>query len=391
MLTIYDNNKKIIKIMKVQNIILLRRKYISYLFELADNTFIDTSELNNSVEEFKILADKDVELNNALKRLERLQENVLANLEPLENMSKFKPKDMKENSLNKQHLTKKIKQISKSIEDNYRDMNDLYQGIILHNASYMIKKLSVDPMFTKLQLAIKKTDKEFLDFCNEFKQEEIAISFDILERANSILKDYQQILKDILLYIDRKNDLQKNHLNMAAKMKVKSLKNNIISLIHNVDKKHNEFKSLYPEALKFRVNEIKPLSVFINGEEIEISDTNEEDVFHEETVVTDVKNINLDSDTLNNLTETIKKYIPYYEDPQKNHEKKLNTLNEEKNKIIKAAIPLEELTIKTATQWLEINQNGWFAITKKYISNHSLAPELMNQELKDSNDDFMQE
>lgn len=167
--------------MKVQNIILLRRKYISYLFELADKTFIDTSELNNSVDEFKILSDKDKELNNALKRLERLQENVLANLEPLENMSNFKSKDMKENSLNKQHLTKKMKQISKSIEDNYRDMNDLYQGIVLHNASYMIKKLSFDQMFIKLQLAIKKTDKEFLDFCNEFKQDEIAVASDILK------------------------------------------------------------------------------------------------------------------------------------------------------------------------------------------------------------------
>lgn len=377
--------------MKVQNIILLRRKYISYLFELADKTFIDTSELNNSVDEFKILSDKDKELNNALKRLERLQENVLANLEPLENMSNFKSKDMKENSLNKQHLTKKMKQISKSIEDNYRDMNDLYQGIVLHNASYMIKKLSFDQMFIKLQLAIKKTDKEFLDFCNEFKQDEIAVASDIFERTNSILIDYQQILQSISLYIDKKNELQKNHLNMAAKMKVKTLKNNIIELIHNVDNNHNEFKSLYPEALKFRVNEIKSLSTFLNGEQIEIADTNEDDIFNEQTLVTDVKNINMDSDMLNNLSETIKKYIPFYEDPQKNYEKKLNVLNEEKNKIIKAAIPFEELTIKTATQWLEINQNGWFAVTKKYISNHSLAPDLMSQELKESNDDLTQE
>lgn len=367
--------------MKVQNIILLRRKYISYLFELADKTFPDIKELNNSVDEFKVLADKDVALNKSLKRLERMQDDVLANLKPLENMSKFKPKDMKENSLNKQHLTKKIKQISKSIEDNYRDMNDLYQGIVLHNASYMIKKLSNDEMFHKLQEAIKKTDKEFITFCEEFKQDEIAIEADILEKSSTILQNYQTILNDIETYLDRKQDLERNHLNMAAKMKVKTLKNKIISLVHTVDNNHNEFKMLYPESLKFRVNEIKPLADILNGEQIEIADTSEDDLFHENTLVTDIKNIHIDIDIINKLKEIIKKYIPYYEDAQKTSEKKLNILNEEKNKIIKAAIPFEELTIKTATQWLEINQNGWFSITKKYIANHSLAQELMSQEL----------
>lgn len=361
--------------MKVQNIILLRRKYISYLFELADKHFPDRTKLNGSVEEFNELIQKNDDLQVGIQRLNSLQTDVNDNLEPLENMTKFNAKSMKENSQIKQNLTKKIKQLNKDYEDNYREMNDLYQGIILHNASIMMNELRLDPMFKKMQDAISLTDNEFITFCKEFKQDEIAKSEDIKQRANQIVFYYNEILETIVQYRAQDIELKENHLNMATKMKLKNSKLKIIDLVQKLDLEHNEYKIFYSETLKFRVNEIKSLSLIIQPHIEELKDNNSSDSLSnsELMIVTDISNAHIQLDNLENIETQVRKYLEFYSDALKNNDKTLKSLYEEKDKIIKAAIPYEELTIKAARQWLEIDKEGWFSKTREYISNHTLA------------------
>lgn len=359
--------------MKVQNIILLRRKYISYLFELADKHFPDRTQLNGSVEEFNELIQKNDELQVGIQRLNSLQTDVNDNLEPLENMTKFNAKSMKENSQIKQNLTKKIKQLNKDYEDNYREMNDLYQGIILHNASIMMNELRLDPMFKKMQDAISLTDNEFITFCNEFKQDEIAKSEDIKQRANQIVSYYNELLNTIVQYRAQDIELKENHLNMAIKMKLKNSKLKIIDLVQKLDSEHNEYKLFYSETLKFRVNEIKPISLIVQPHIEEMQEDKISEPGTDSMIVTDISNAHLQSDNLLQIETQVTKYLDFYSDALKNNDKLLKSLYEEKDKIIKAAIPYEELTIKAARQWLEIDKEGWFAKTREYISQHTLA------------------
>lgn len=384
--------------MKVQNVILLRRKYISYLFELADKNFPNNEQLNSAVEEFKVLTVKDSDLIKAQNRLLGLKDNLTEDMELLDSMAKYNAKSMKETSQLKQNLSKKLNNINKDYEANYRDMNDLYQGIIVHNASIMLNKLQEDNLFKKMQQAILTTDSEFLIFCENFKKEEINKHQSIQLNIQKTLQLLSELNTNVNDYIQSNTELKLNHLNMAMKMRVKNSKIQIINITKNLQTIINNHIILYPETLKFRVNEINDFVSFIDlepsnetKENIELTNnTNEldlitetETILNKEKIITNVFNIQLNFPLLLKIQEKSNKIIPYFEESFKDNEKILLNLIEEKDKILKAAIPFETLTIKAARQWLELNEKGWFAITKNYIINHPLATTHMNMSLLD--------
>jgi hypothetical protein len=359
--------------MKVQSVILLRRKYVSYLFELADQNFHNLDQLTSAVDQFEELISKDKELEASKKRLEGLQVDISNDSKYLDSMAHYNPKATKEASQLKQNVSKKINTNIKDYLSNYQEMNDLYQGIILHNASLMMAELEKNPLFKKMQLAIQKTDKEFLKFCQDFKQDEILQHTDINIKIKNIISHLKDLSESLADYKLENVELKLNPLNMSIKMKVKNLKIKIHTLSSNIDHLNQVYKSLYPETLKFRINEIKVLSDILSSNQDntlgEVSTTD-----NTQSIISNINNIYLSPQTLTEIQNIVKKMIEYYSIADNNNIKTLNHINEEKEKISKAAISFDDLTIKAARQWLELHQDGWFKKTKTYIQNHPLAP-----------------
>lgn len=364
--------------MKVQNAVQLRKKYVDYMFELASIHFKDLSGLLDAHEQVDVCKKKDEELLLALQRLEGLQQNIQEDSSKIDSMVHFSAKALKETSNIKQNLTKKLNVSKREIEENYSEMNDLYQGVVLHNASIMVAKLKENELFEKMQQAIDKTDEKFLDFCKSFKIDELTRYQDIDMQVNKLLSHQKNLIVDIDNFSFKQMELKLKPMDMGLKMAVKNLKLKISNHCLTLDHYNETFKQSYAETLKFRVNEVKTLGGYFEAKEEVREDVDKDKVFF-----ANVKNANLNVSVLNEIKSHIERMVTLYTEVMETNTKSLEKVSLERERILKAAINLEELTVKAARQWLELDEDGWFCQTKKYLLNHFLAKDLMIKNLLD--------
>lgn len=365
--------------MKVQNAVQLRKKYVDYMFELASIHFQDLSGLLDAHEQVDECRKKDADLVVGLKRLEGLQNNIVEDSEKNDSMVNFSAKAMKETTNIKQNLTKKINANNREIEENYAEMNDLYQGVVLHNASIMVTKLKEDDLFHKMQQAIEKTDEKFLEFCQEFKLDELNRYQDINTQVDRLLAHQKELIIDIDTFNFKQMELKLKPMDMGLKMSVKNLRLKITNHCLTLDHYNETFKKSYAETLKFRANEIKALKSYFDVDDMDGGDDVNKDI----AFFTNVKNVNLSVTVLNDINAHIQKMIDLYSEVYENNFKNLEKVSKERERVLRAAINLEDLTVKAARQWLELDEGGWFSKTKKYLMEHHLAKELMIKNLMD--------
>ena len=364
--------------MKVQSAVLLRRKYVNYMFELASFHFKDLNGLLDAHEQVEACKKKDSELQAAKKRLLGLQDSIKADSEGIESMAQYNAKAMKETTNIKQNLSKKININKKEIEENYAELNDLYQGIVLHNSSIMINKLRENEIFKKMQLAIDKTDDNFINFCKNFKLEELSKLEDMDLQLKRLLSYQKELSEDIDTFNIKQMELKINPIDMGLKMSVKNLKLKIINHCSTLDHYNETYKKDYAESLKFRISDIKSLKEYFATEEEEQEDSKSDLKFF-----SNVKNVNLNVNVLNEINKHIHKMMTIYESINESNLKNLEKVKTERERILKAAISLNELTVKASRQWLELDEKGWFAQTKKYLLEHELSSSLMIPNLMD--------
>lgn len=362
--------------MNVQNAILLRRRYVSYIFKLSSLYFKNFNGLLNSFTNIDICKIKDKELNFAKNRLLGLQESIKNDSESLISMANFNSKAMKETTSIKQNISKKINKNKKEIEDNYLEINDLYQEIILSNSSIMLNKLKEYEIFNKMQLLIHKNDEIFVNYCKDFKIKDLVN----LQDRDVQLKRLLIIQKDLVLDIEKFNikqtELKVKPTDISIKMKIKNFKTKIVNHCYTLDYYNELYKSSHFESINSQLDEIKNLksyfSILEDGEH-----KNDLDFFSK------IKNINLNSAMLIDITIDIKKMISIYNYIHYENSISLEKIISEREKVIKAAICLDVLTIKALRQWLEVDESGWYYQTKEFLLNHPLSSDLMNPHLID--------
>lgn len=345
--------------MKFNDILLVRKKYANYIFELCFKNFESPKSFIEEELEFKKNMDYDWMLQSQSTKIS-LQSNELN--KRIREFSKLTQVDRR--ALNElMNLKVQLKKQKKTIEDlqqkNYQDISIHYQKTIKAVCEKIFQKIQEDVTLLKLHLATQKTEKKFIQYCNNWKLDKKQYHEDISNQTTFIFKTCEQLLLDIQSAIEIENsDAFKGGV-QSAKLLSSSKNSTVASSCINLSHYVENFKELYPETLTYKAHYLTTVDL----------KNDFKDLINIPTLHNQKKMIKI-TPTLEKAIPSIKKTQAIFYSLYDVNRTYLINLDFERRKIVKVAITEKKFLETTLKQWLENDPDGIFYLFSEYLKEH---------------------
>ena len=345
--------------MKFNDILLVRKKYANYIFELCFKNFDSPKSFVEEELEFKKNMDYDWMLQAQSTKVS-LQSNELN--KRIREFSKLTQVDKR--ALNElMNLKVQLKKQKKTIEDlqqkHYQEISVHYQKTIKSVCEKIFEKIKQDGTLLKLHLATQKTEKRFIQYCNNWKLDKKQYHEDIANQTTFIFKTCEQLLLDIKSAIEIENsDAYKGGV-QSAKILSSSKNSTVASSCINLSHYVENFKGLYPETLSYKSNFLTKLDL-----KHEFKDLINIPSLHNQKKMVEIHKI------LEQVIPSIKKTQEIFYSLYDANRSYLINLDFERRKIAKVAITEKKFLETTLKQWLQNDPDGIFYLFSEYLKEH---------------------
>jgi hypothetical protein len=345
--------------MKFNDILLVRKKYANYIFELCFKNFESPKSFIEEELEFKKNMDYDWMLQSQSTKIS-LQSNELN--KRIREFSKLTQVDRR--ALNElMNLKVQLKKQKKTIEDlqqkHYQEISEHYQKTIKAVCEKIFNKLKEDTTLFKLHLATQKTEKKFINYCTNWKLDKKQYHEDIANQTTFIFKTCEQLLLDIKSAIEIENsDAYKGGVQFTKNLsssKNSTVASSCINLSHYVE----NFKGIYFETLNYNNNALTKIDLKQDFKEL----VNIPTIHNQKKMV----ELNL---VFEKIIPSIKKTQEIFYSLYDANRTYLINLDFERRKIAKVAITEKKFLETTLKQWLQNDPDGIFYLFSEYLKEH---------------------
>ena len=347
--------------MKFTDVVLLRKKYSNYIFELCFKNFNSPKTFIDEELQFKKLMDYDWFLQEQSTKIGIQSTYANQRIREFSKIPQFDKKLM--NTLMEIKVT--LKKQKKSMEDlqekNYLEINKNHNEIISKLSLKILEQIKVDQLLNKMQLAINKTDPPFISYCLNWKLDKKTYHSDMLNQATLIVKNCKELIEEIDVAIS----LEDNEYYSVNKKLTdsSSLKNSTIAArCTNLSYYVENFKSLYPETLNYKDNSLLKLDLkyafkyFVN---ISAINSMKSEIRMKEQFEKAKIELKKTQELFYNIN-----------DINRQHALKIDM---ERKKLSKIAINENTLTNTIIKQWLEFDSDGIYFLFSEHLKIHRLA------------------
>lgn len=351
--------------MKFNDILKVRKKYANYIFELCFKTFDSPKYFVEEELQFKKNMDYDWMLQAQATKISSQSNHLNKRIREFSKLTQVDKRALNELMALKIQLKKQKKIIEDLQLKHYEEISKHYEETIKNLCENIFEKIKKDPLLDKLQLATKKTEKGFINYCTNWKLDKKQYYDDIGNQSTFIFKTCEQILEDINFAIGIENsDAYKGGLESAKSLsnsKNASVALNCINLSHYVE----NFKKLYPETLNYKSNFLIKLE--LRNDFKDLANVNS---FHSQNQNQQPKNTIPMKDQLYKLIPSVKRTQEIFYGLYDVNRTYLIKLDFERRKMAKVAINEKKFSEVVLKQWLENDPDGIFYLFSEYLRYH---------------------
>jgi rRNA-processing protein FCF1 len=345
--------------MKFDDILKVRKKYASYIFELCFKNFDSPKTFVEEDLQFKRNMDYDWMLQAQFTKISSQSNELNKRIREFSKLTQVDKRILNELMSLKVQLKKQKKTIEDLKLKHYQEISKHYQETILNLCEKIFDKIKDDELLHKLQLATQKTDKRFMAYCLNWKIDKKSYHDDISEQTTFIFKTCEHLLEEIKIAIDLENsDAYKGGLayaKNASSTKNATIAANCINLSHYVE----NFKKLYPETLNYKNNFLTKLEL-----KNDFKDLANMSGIHSQKNSTEMQ------EKLEVIIPSIKKAQEIFYGLYDANRSYLIKLDFERRKMSKAAISEKRFLEIVLKQWLENDPDGIFYLFSEYLKDH---------------------
>ncbi len=318
----------------LKELVLLRKKYSNSLFQKCDNYFNGKPIISDIDLKLKKNMDYDWMLQSQSSKISLQLSGINKRIREFSKIPKHDKKMMNKFLELKKTLKEQEQQILLLQENHFKEISSEYIKIVTYLTKSLLSYADIDTYFQKMNLALTKSEKKFIYYCEHWKDEQLNYYVQINENSSVILKKSEEIFSELEAYFKDQQDFHKNII--VAK---------VINLSHYIE----NFKSSYPKVIHFKDDFLLHL---------------------------DLKHSNSTNSIIIDKTEIEKElkdvmfifYEIYHES-----KKVIKKIELEKRKFHRIAIPSKELKKKVLVQWLENDTNSTFFMFSRYLEDHELS------------------
>ncbi len=347
--------------MKFNDIVKVRKKYTNYIFDLCFKSFKTPRTFSEEELRLKKNMDYDWLLQSQSTRIAKQTNMLNQRIREFSKLAQFDKRAM--NELMELKLT--LKKQKKSIEGlqlkHYNEIEREYSEILISLANKLLLEMNQDSTFAKMLLIIQKSEKKFIDFCEQWKSDKIKYYENISSQSKLIMQTCQEIIQDIDNSILAESN--SDYIYDDKSVKIVSMKNlKIVNNCTNLSYYVENFKQFYPETLNYNTNSLIKLELKENFKEFS----------HLGAIGSAQNTVNMKSKFLlakEHIRKTQEIFYGINDISRQYHIK----LEHERKKIVKVAIPEDKLTKITIKQWLEYDPDGIFYLFSEYLKEHEFS------------------
>ncbi len=331
----------------LKELVLLRKKYSNSLFQKCDNYFNGKPIISDIDLKLKKNMDYDWMLQSQSSKISLQLSGINKRIREFSKIPKHDKKMMNKFLELKKTLKEQEQQILLLQENHFKEISSEYIKIVTYLTKSLLSYADIDTYFQKMNLALTKSEKKFIYYCEHWKDEQLNYYVQINENSSVILKKSEEIFSELEAYFKDQQDFHKNII--VAK---------VINLSHYIE----NFKSSYPKVIHFKDDFLLHLDL--------------KNKFSSITQNLDLKHSNSTNSIIIDKTEIEKElkdvmfifYEIYHES-----KKVIKKIELEKRKFHRIAIPSKELKKKVLVQWLENDTNSTFFMFSRYLEDHELS------------------
>lgn len=332
--------------MNLKELVLLRKKYSSSFFQKCNNYFNGKHIISEIDLKLQQNMDYDWMLQGQLTKINLQLSTLNTRIREFAKVKNHDKKIMDKLLSLKSTLKGQQNSVIFLQEKHFKEITGDYLKII----NYLTKSLTsygdMDSYFSKMNLALSKSEKKFIFYCEHWKNEQLSYYKQIHDNSQLILDFCNEI----------STELSENHKNTSISSIAFA---KLINLSHYID----NFKKQYPRLLDFKDKflfnfDIKSTLPFLDNPQIK------DLILKSQLIDIDVsKEI---------ISTTIKSAMFIFYEILHESKSVIRKIEQEKRKFHKVAIPSKEFKKKVLIQWLEHEDNSTFFMFSRYIEDHEL-------------------
>lgn len=347
--------------MKAQDIVLLRKKYVNLIFELAKKSFNIQQDFLLEEKNLRIYMEKDILLSEHADKISSRIDSLNQEMKELSKIAKFDKNALDELTQIQLSLKNQQKNNKTQRQEHYTFISKQYFEILVQTTMKVLGELEKDELFNKMRLAIKKTENRFIEYCKQWKSRESENYKKLGQQIELIYNFSSQLVQDIDACIS--TETTDAYTSDASISHISSLKNsrvaaNCTTLAHYLE----NFKELYPQTLGFKAQSLTKINL-----KEDFNDLMEANSFGSMKASLKMKGkLNLAKKQVGIVNRLFHELLLV-------NNKHLEKIEDERIKMMKIAIGEYQLTQTTIKQWLESDKKSLFFIFSEYLDKHKFA------------------
>ncbi len=332
---------------KIRN--LYQQEYINFFNNIKDYTIFKDIELK-----IQKMMDYDWLLQSNHNRIEQQLQSINQKIKEISKIKNYNLSFLNKLLKIKSQLKDQEKSLLYFREKNYLKIKNEYKQIILKLIDYIKDFFPIDSYLLKLNKVVIKTEKKFLNLCQNWKADKYQYYLKIYDSSSNIMKNGTEILSAL-----------EEHSLSDDKLKIEySITSKCIMLIKQIE----EFKTKFPKCLSYKDNSLKNIDIettfekYIKNFDFKINliknNRNDQHKFEPNDIIFIKEHISYTMSLFHDIFHLSKKYI--------------NQIEKDKNTLLRFSLEYYKFHEKILLDCFHQEHNNNIYLFYEYLNQHDL-------------------